>query len=77
MAVFPHGLVEALRKRSYSEMVENMGHTKRKYAACLLAGIFAVILFAVVIGAVLLRGTSKNQVNLAQKPEEKENDSKK
>ncbi len=46
-------------------MVENMGHTKRKYAACLLAGIFAVILFAVVIGAVFLRGTSKNQANLA------------
>ena len=46
-------------------MVETMGHTKRKYAACLLAGIFAVVLFAVVIGAVLLRGTSKNRANLA------------
>ena len=42
-----------------------MGHKKRKYAAGLLAGIFAVVLFAVVIGAVLLRGTSKNRANLA------------
>ena len=46
-------------------MVETMGHKKRKYAAGLLAGIFAVVLFAVVIGAVLLRGTSKNRANLA------------